>query len=198
MSAALGTWTGLEQSKPRRIEGHTSNVEHPISYSQIITGSVGETTEAGDTYIIPHKFSNVRFIHAQPFSAVGAAVLYGGAAGVGEEGAYFADSATIIDSVQTTTAQAAGSTELVLTTSGSSINDVYNGCWLDIRFDNGDIQTVKITDYVGSSKTATLDQGLAKAVSATGTYYTVRGTLMTVTAAAATPKLRFEIIGSFE
>jgi len=198
MAAALGTWSALEQSKPMRIEGHTSNVEGPILYRQYIQGTIGETTEAGDTYIIPHKFSNVRFIHARPFSAVGADALFGGNATVGEEGAYFADSAAIISSVQTTTAQVAGATSLVLTTSGSAINDVYNGCFLDIRFSNGDVQTVKITDYVGATKTATLDQGLAQAVGTTGTYYTVRGTLMTITAAVATPELQFEVIGSFE
>ena len=198
MAAALGTWSALTQSKPRRIEGHTSNVENPILYSQYIQGTIGETVEAGDTYIIPHKFSNVSFIHARAFSALGALALYGGAAGVGEEAAYYADAADIITSVQTTTAQVAGSTTLILTTSGSAINDVYNGCFLDIMFDNGDTQTVKITDYVGATKTATLDQGLAKAVSTTGTYYTVRGTLMTLTVAAATPELQFEIIGSFE
>jgi len=195
MAAALGTWSALQQSKPRRIEGHTSNVVSPILYSQYITGTIGETTEAGDTYIIPHKFSKVNYITSQPISALAKTVLYGNGT---TEGAFWATSASVITSVQTTTAQTQGATTFHLTTSGSAINDVYNGCYLDIKFSNGDVQTVKITDYVGSTKIATIDQGLAQAVAATGTFYTLRGTLMTIASVAATPTLRFEVTGNFE
>lgn len=197
MAAALGTWTGVSVSKPKRIEGHTSNVETPILYVQYFKGTIGETTEAGDTYIIPHKFTNVKMIKGYAHAAVGAALLYGGDATAGEEAAYFADAATITGPTQITTAAAAGATSVVLT-SGSAINDVYNNCWVKIRHASGNDQIVKITDYVGSTTTATLEEGLAEAIGTTGSYYTVLGTLMTVTGAVATPALSFEIVGTFE
>lgn len=193
MSAALGTWTGLTQTKPKRVEGHTSNVEAPILYVQYIKGTIGETTEAGDTYIVPHKFTNVHFIKTMPFAAVAATALYGDDAA----GAYFADAASVTGPTQITTAATAGASTVILT-SGSAINDVYNGCWVDLKFDDGNVQTAQITDYVGSSKTATLATPLAQDIATTGTYYTVRGTLMTITGAAATPKIGFEVTGSFE
>lgn len=197
MAAALGTWTGVSVTKPKRLEGHTSNVEHPILYVQYFKGTIGETTEAGDTYIIPHKFTNVKMIKAYPHAAVGAAVLYGGDSTAGEEAAYFADSATITGPTQITTAATAGASTVVLT-SASAIDDVYNNCWVKLTFSNGNEQVVKVTDYVGASKLATLADPLAQDIGTTGTYYTVLGTLMTVTAAAATPALSFEIIGTFE
>jgi len=192
MAAALGTFSALSQSKPLRIEGHTSNVEGPILYRQFITATIGETTEAGDTYIVPHQFDNVQFINAQPLDAVGQVFLTGDDAA----GVFYADAASVAGPTQITTAAAAGAATLILV-SGSAINDVYNGCYLDIRFSDGDIQTVKITDYVGATTTATIDQGLAKAVAATGSYYTVKGTLATTGEAAATPTVRWEVIGSF-
>ena len=193
MAAALGTWTGVSISKPKRMEGHTSNVETPILYVQFFKGTIGETTEAGDTYIIPHKFTNVKSIHGTPHSAVGSEILYG----VDAAGAYFADAATITGPTQITTGAAAGATSVVLT-SGSSINDVYNNCWVKIRYSSGNVQIVKITDYTGATTTAILEDGLAEAIAATGTYYTVLGTLMTVTEAVATPALDFKIVGTFE
>lgn len=196
MAAALGTWSALEQSKPMRIEGHTSNTEGPVLYRQLITGIVAETTETGDTYVLPHKFDVVRFIAGQPIGAEGANFLLGGTTTL-KTGASYADSATIISSVQSTGAQVAGSTQFHLTTSGSAINDVYNNCYLDIRFTNGDTQTVKILDYVGATKYATLEDGLANAVAATGTFYTLKGTLITVDDIAVTPTVRFDVTGSF-
>lgn len=196
MAAALGTWSALAQGKPQRIEGHTSNTEGPILYRQIITGTIGETTETGDSYVVPHKFDTVEFIAAQPIGAEGANFLLGGTTTL-KTGASYADSASVISSVQSTGAQVAGSTQFHLTTSGSAINDVYNGCYLDIRFENGDIQTVKILDYVGSTKYATLEDGLAQAVAATGTFYTLKGTLVTVDDIAVTPVVRFNITGTF-
>ncbi len=196
MAAALGTWSALEQQKPMRIEGHTSNVEGPVLYRQFIKGTIGETTESGDTYIVPHKFDVIEYISAQPIGAEGANFLLGGTTTL-KTGASYADSASIISSVQSTTVQIAGSTSFHITTSGSAINDVYNGCYLDIRFDNADVQTVKILDYVGSTKIATLEDGLAQAVAATGTFYTLKGTLLTVDDIAVTPVVRFDIIGRF-
>ena len=194
MAAALGTWTGLSATKPKRIEGHTSNIEHPILYVQFIKGTIGETTEAGDTYIVPHKFTNIYFINAQPLAATAKTALYGDGTA---EGAYFADAASITGPTQITTAATAGASSVVLT-SGTAIDDVYNGCWVDIRFASGNRQTVKVTDYTGSSALAVLADPLAESIATTGTYYTVRGTLMTIAAAAATPTMGFEVIGSFE
>jgi hypothetical protein len=193
MAAALGTWTGLSISKPKRIEGHTSNVETPILYVQFIKGTVGETTEAGDTYIIPHKFNVVNFITASPISATGATALYGNGT---TEGASIGTASSVAGPSQITTAAAAGSTTVILT-GGSAINDVYNECTLELRFSNGNVQSVKITDYVGVSATATLAEGLAESIDTTGTYYTVRGTLLTILSAAVTPTLAFEVKGSF-
>lgn len=193
MAAALGTWTSVSLSKPKRIEGHTSNVEQPVLYVQYFKGTVGETTEAGDTYIIPHKFDSVKMIKGMPHAAVGATLLYGDDAA----GAFFADAATITGPTQITTAATAGASAVVLT-SGSAINDVYNNCFVKIQYDNGNTQIVKITDYVGSTTTATLAEPLAHDISTTGTFYTVLGTLMTVAGAVATPALTFEIVGTFE
>lgn len=194
MAAALGTWTGLSASKPKRIEGHTSNVESPILYVQFIKGTIGETTEAGDTYIVPHKFTNVHFINAQPLAATAKTALYGNGT---TEGAFFADAATVAGPTEITTAATAGASTVVLT-SGSAIDDVYNGCWIQLRFSNGNTQVVQVTDYVGSTTTATLAQPLAQDIATSGTSYTIRGTLLTIASAAVTPKIGFEVTGSFE
>ena len=187
MAAALGTYSALSVSKPKRIEGHTSNVESPILYVQYITGTIGETTESGDTYIIPHKFNRVESINVEPLSATGLtlAAAY-----------YLADAASVAGPTQITTAATAGASTVVLT-SGSSINDVYNGCTLKLQFDNGNSQEVKITDYVGATTTATLAEPLAQDIASTGTFYTVKGTLLTTTGAAATPVVRYAVVGSF-
>jgi len=194
MAAALGTWSALTATKPRRIEGHTSNVENPILFSQYIRGTVGETTEAGDTYIIPHKFTYVYHINTSPVSATGATALYGNGT---TEGASVATAAIAAGPTQITTAATAGANTVVLT-SGSAIDDVYNNCWLELRFDNGNVQVVKILDYVGSTTTATLASPLAHDIDTTGTYYVIRGTILTVLSVAATPAIGFEVIGSFE
>jgi len=197
MAAALGTWSALSATKPMRVEGHTSNVEGPIVYRQYIKGTIGETTEAGDTYIIPHKFDVVHFIKAQPLAAVVAATLLnGGEAAAADDGVFYADSATIAGPTQITTAATAGASTVVLT-SGTAINDVYNNCWVDIRYSNGNKQTVKVTDYVGASALATLADPLAQDIATTGTYYVIKGTLMTVSGVAATPTLAFEVTGEF-
>jgi hypothetical protein len=197
MSAALGTYSALSISKPKRVEGSTTNVETPILYSQYITGTVGETTEAGDTYIIPHKFDAVIHVNFIPLSDTGRNFLFGGDGSNPTVGAFVADAATITGPTQITTAATKGASAVVLT-SGSSINDVYNGCTVVIRFDNGNKQEVKITDYVGATTTATLADPLAQDIKTTGTYYTVKGTLLTTGTAAATPKVRYEVIGIFE
>jgi len=194
MSAALGTWSALEQSKIRRVEGHTSNVESQILYSQFIKGTIGETTEAGDTYIIPHKFKRVQFISASPLDTKAKTALYGNGT---TEGCFFDEAASVAGPTQITTAAAAGATTVVLT-SGSAIDDVYNGCFVEITFSNGNTQVVKITDYVGATTTATLETGLASAIGTSGAYYTIRGTLMTIASAAVTPKIGFEVLGYFE
>jgi hypothetical protein len=195
MAAALGTWTSVSQTKPKRLEGHTSNVEAPILYIQYFRGTIGETTEANDTYIIPHKFTSVKFIKAMPLAAdVAPTLLYGDGTTIG---IFYADAATVTGPTQVTTAATLGASTVVLT-SGSAINDVYNNCWLELKYSSGNVQIVKITDYVGATTTATIENPLEEAIATTGTFYTVRGTLMTVNSAAATPSLAFEIVGTFE
>lgn len=196
MAAALGTWSALSATKPLRIEGHTSNVEGPIYYRQFIKGTIAETTEAGDTYCIPHKFNKVEWIGAQPLTAVAAAAAVHGVDAT--SGLWFADSAVISGPTQITTAASAGATSLVLVSAtGSAVNDNYNNCWLEIRYSSGNKQTVKITDYVHSGTVATLSEGLAESIATTGSYYTIIGTLMTIQSVAATPTLAFEVVGTF-
>jgi hypothetical protein len=200
MAAALGTWTSASQTKPKRIEGHTSNVEHPILYVQYFKGTIGETTEASDTYIIPHKFTSVKFIKAMPLAAVVASTLLnGGEAAAADDGVFYADSATISGPTAFTTAATAGASTCVLVSvTGSAANDNYNGCWLEIRYPSGNKQVVQITDYVHTGTVATLAEPLTEDIVASTTFYVVRGTLMTVSGVAATPTLAFEITGTFE
>jgi len=193
MAPLLGTWSVLTQSKPIRIEGHTSNVLAPIQYVQYIKGTVGETTEAGDTYIIPHKLSSITHINAQPITATGTTALYGNGT---TEGASIAETATVAGPTQITTPATAGASTVTLT-SGSAIADVYNGCYVDISYSNGNVQTVKITDYAVTTTIATLAEPLAQDIAATGTYYTIRGTLLTILSVAVTPRIGFEVIGTF-
>jgi hypothetical protein len=195
MAAALGTWSSASIGKPTRIEGHTSNVESKISYRQIIEVVVGETTETGDTYNLPHAFDKVDFIGSMPIGAEGANFLLGGTTTL-KTGASYANAATVQGPTEITTVATAGATTVVLT-GASGVNDVYNFCTLEIRYADGDLQTVKITDYVGSSKLATIDQGLAKNIAATGSNFVVKGTLITVDDIAVTPTLIFDVTGSF-
>jgi hypothetical protein len=199
MAAALGTWSALSVTKPLRIEGHTSNVEGPIYYKQFIKGTIAETTEAGDTYIIPHKFDKVEFIAGMPLTAIAAAnALNGGEAAAADDGAFYADSAVITTPIAFTTAASAGATTCVLVTAtGSAVNDNYNGCWLVIRYPSGNKQEVKITDYVHSGTVATLADGLAEDIVATTTTYQIKGTLMTISGVCVTPTLAFEVTGTF-
>jgi len=194
MAAALGTFSALQQSKPLRIEGHTSNVEGPVLYKQFIKVTIGETTEDGDTYVIPHKFDRVEFINGQPLSATGSQALFGTV--TTDEGAHYADSATVVGPTQITTAATAGATSIVLT-GASQLADVYNGCTVEIRHSNGDIQNVKVTDYIVTTRVANLDQGISRAIAATGTYFVIKGTLFTVNDVAVTPAIRWEVTGSF-
>ena len=188
MAAALGTFSAVQLSKPMRIEGHTSNVEGPIFYRQFGKVTIGETTESGDTYNLPHQITNPAFISFQPVDAVGVTFV---------TSTMVADSGIITNWTQTTTAEVAGSTEVILT-GQSAVDDVYNNLYIDIRFSDGEIQTVKVTDYVGSTKAATLATGIVKAIAATGTYFRIRGTLLTTTGAAATPTIKYEVIGTFD
>lgn len=194
MAPLLGTFSAWTASKPKRVEGHTSNVESPILYVQYIKVTVAETTEAGDTYIIPHKFNSITHINASPISATGATALYGNGT---TEGASIAETATVAGPTQITTAATAGATTVVLT-SASAIADVYNNCWLDIRYASGNKQTVRITDYAVTTTIATLADPLTEDIAATGTYYTIKGTLMTILSVAATPRIGFEVVGTFE
>ena len=199
MAAALGTYSALSATKPKRIEGHTSNVESPILFAQYFKMTIAETTEAGDTYIIPHKFDVVHFIKAMPLAAIASATMInGGEAAAADDGVFFADSAVITAPIAFTTAATAGATSCVLVTAtGSAVNDNYNGCWLVINYPSGNKQEVKITDYVHTGTVATLADGLTENIVASTTTYQIKGTLMTVSGVAVTPTFAVEVIGSF-
>jgi len=194
MAAALGTWSAVTATAPKRVEGHTSNVEHPINYVQYITGIVGETTEAGDTYIIPHKLTDLEHINLSCLSSTAPSFLYGTSTTIG---AYHSGNGVAVAWTALTTAATAGASTLVLT-GASALADVYNNCWLDIRYSSGDVQTVKITDYAVTTKIATLAEPLAEAVATSGSVYRVRGTVLTTASASVTPTLGFEVIGRFD
>lgn len=188
MAAALGTFSAIDLSKPMRIEGHTSNTEGPIFYRQFGKVKIGEITESGDTYNLPHQITRPWIIVTQPVDAVGVAFLAATMIG---------DSGRINAWTETTTAQLIGASSVVLT-GLSAVDDVYNGNYIDIKFSDGTIQTAKILDYTGSSKLAVIDGVLSKAIATTGTFFSIRGTLLTTTAAAATPTFKYMVIGTFD
>ena len=194
MAAALGTWSAVTATKPMRIEGHTSNVLNPIQYKQFIKGVIGETTEAGDTYYLPHKFNTVTHINATPLVAVAASNFVNGNGTT--VGCWYADSAVAQTWTQITTAAAAGATSVVCT-AATDIADSLNFCWMDIRYSSGNLQTVQITDFAATTLLATLAEPLTESIATTGTYYQIRGTLITVPTAAATPTISFEVTGTF-
>ena len=199
MAAALGTYSSLTVTRPIRIEGHTSNIENPIYFKQFVKCTIAETTEAGDTYIVPHKFDSVNFINAMPLTAIAAAnAINGGEAAAADDGLFFADSATISGPTAFTTAATAGASTCVLVSvTGSAVNDNYNGCWLEIRYPSGNKQIVQITDYVHTGTVATLAEPLTEAIVANTTSYVVKGTLYTISGVAVTPTLAFEVTGTF-
>ena len=193
MAAALQKATSVVATTPRRVEGHTSNVEHPITYLQTLQ-IVLPTTEAGDTYVIPHKISVPNFIKLAPLSAAGAIMLYGDGTTVGSW-TTFTGTAIAWEAVGATAL--AGATTLTMGSSASALADVYNGAWLDIMYDDGTIQTVKILDYAVTTKIATLNEGLAQAATAT-TKIRLRGTLLTIPTVATNPSFAVEVTGWFE
>lgn len=180
--------------KPRRIEGHTSNVENPIMYSQlgpIVTASV----TAGDSFVIPHKLTNVYHVTITGTNAAGGIAVAGDSSDT-TDGAYVALTAAIPWEVLGG-ASAIGATTVTLGASSSEVADVYNGCTLDIRLTSGNVQTFTITDYAATTNVATLNAALTEAVT-TANYYRVRGSVVTTPAAATTPSFSVEVIGNFE
>lgn len=179
--------------KPRRIEGHTSNVEHPILFAQYGTCAPASVDAGGGFYIV-HKLPRVDMIKCMPTNAAGATMLYG--ANAATDGAHFA----VANAIPYETVGAAalvGATSLVLGSSSSEIADVYNGATIDIELTSGNIQTTTITDYAVTTNTATLADALVEAVAAT-CQYRVRGSLVTTVSAATTPTFNVEVVGSFD
>ena len=192
MAAAPGTWSSLTVEKPTRIEGHTSNVETPVLYRQYITGTVAETIEAGDTYVVPHKITNPKFVTIMPLTGASANIL-----GVGATASAWVDlNGYAFPWTACGTAATAGATSIVLT-GATDVADHYNGATLDIRHVSGNIQTVTITDYAATTLLATIDTPLTEAVT-TSSAYRVRGGIMTCPSPATTPTVKFEVIGTFE
>lgn len=183
-------------SKPKRIEGHTSNTEAPILYSQYATLVSGNLT-GGDSFVIPHKLTNISHINLTPLNAAGATSLYGAASGAATLGAYVDKNGYAINWEALGATAVAGATTVTLGSTGSAVADVYNGCSLDIMLSNGTIQTVTILDYAVTTKVATLSEGVAEALT-TSNLYRVRGTVYTSPTAATAPSLSVEVIGNFE
>lgn len=185
----------IAYKKPRRIEGHTSNVEHPILYRQSGQVTTGNMT-AGTTFVICHKLTNIDHINITPLNAAGAG-MYGAASGAATLGAYVNLLGYVINWEAVGATAVAGATSVTLGSSGGSVNDEYNGAWLDIRHTDGSIQTVQITDYVGSTKVATINAALSAALT-TSNQYRLRGTAFTAVTAINAGQLSIEVIGSFE
>lgn len=192
MAAELQYWTAVTNTKPRRIEGHTSNVEHPILYSEYITATLCSNDTAGDTAIIPHKITNPVMINAQPTELNSGNCLHGNGTTVG---AHIAAPASSWN--QITTAATAGASTVVLT-GATDLADVYNFVTIDIRYASGNVQTVRVLDFAATSLTATLEAPLTESIATTGTYWRYRGSIMTLPTTSTTPTFKFEVIGTFE
>jgi hypothetical protein len=182
-------------SKPKRIEGHTSNVEHPILYRQSGTVTSGNLA-AGDTFAISHRLTNIDHINITPLNANGATSLYGAASGAATLGAYVNKLGYFINFEALGAAGVLGATTLTLGATADAVNSSILNCWLDIAHTDGTIQTVRITNYVGATKIATISEPLAAAVT-TANLYRVRGTVYTSPTAATAPSFSIEVIGSF-
>lgn len=193
---ALVAFTTRDITKPKRIEGHTSNTEAPILYSQYAT-LVSANLSAGDSFVIPHKLTNISHINLTPLNAAGATSLYGAASGAATLGAYVNKNGYAINWEAIGATAVAGATTVTLGSSGSAVADVYNGCSLDIMLSNGTIQTVTILDYTATTKIATLSEGVAEALT-TSNLYRIRGTVYTSPTAATAPSFSVEVIGNFE
>lgn len=189
---STGTQTWL---KPRRIEGHTSNVEVPIQYITYGTVVPANVT-AGDSFVLAHKIPQVTHINLTPTTAGGATALYGAASGAATLGAHVAVANAI--PWETVGASAiAGATTLTLGSGSSAVADVYNGATIDIRLSNGNIQTTTISDYAVTTKIATLTDALVGAVAAAGEYR-VRGSIVTCPTAGSTLGFLAEVVGQFD
>jgi hypothetical protein len=67
------------------------------------------------------------------------------------------DFPAVFNAVRYNKAQAGGATTITLDSSASATNDLYNGHWISLYYGTGAGQTRRITDYVGSTKVATVD-----------------------------------------
>lgn len=178
---ALVALTKNELSKPRRIEGHTSNVVAPIEYSELGDIAVG-TLAAAATFVIPTALNQVAHVSITGINAGGSVAVH--AAKNSPAVSWEAAGATSV----------AGATTITLGSSASAVDDVYNGCTIDIM-NGGVVQSAKILDYVGSTKVATLDTSLDDAIT-TDTLYSIRGIIVTSIAGATTPAYSVEVVGT--
>jgi hypothetical protein len=83
---------------------------------------------------------------------------------------------TIVHGTQETASGDSGDTAVTLNTAESSTNDAFNGRVL--KLNTSPVQYRTITDYVGSTKVATLDSALTTAVSVGSTTYSIAGGAM--------------------
>lgn len=183
-------------TKPRRIEGHTSNVENPIYFSQLGTITSGNLA-AGDSIVIPHKFTQVMHINITPLNAQGAKSLYGEASGGATLGAYVDKNGYAVNWEALGASAVLNATALTLGASASAVNDAYKDCWLDVALPSGNLQTVKILGYVGATKVATISAPLAEAVT-TSNLYRIRGSILVSPTVATAPSFSVEVVGQFD
>jgi hypothetical protein len=187
---AAGTQTF---TKPRRIEGHTSNTVSPIMYSQYGTIAPANVNADGGFYI-QHKIVNVSHMTMTPTNAAGATLLSG--ANAATDGGWVTLTSAIPWELVGAVALLGAST-LTLGSGSSEIADVHNGAWIDIRFASGNIQTTYITDFAVTTNVATLADVLTEAVT-TADSYRLRGSLFTTVSAATSPTFVCEVVGTFE
>lgn len=192
---ALVALTTRDITAPRRVEGHTSNVVNPIYHEQLATIVSGDLA-AGASVVIPHSITQVKHINITPLTAAGAESLYGAASGAATLGAYVDKNGYAVNWEVVAAAAVAGATTITLGASASAVNDVYNGCTLDIQLSDS-VQTVKILDYVGATAVATIDAALEEALT-TANLYRVRGSVLVSPTAATAPQYSVQVIGTLD
>lgn len=120
-------------------------------------GTLANTTT---TSYIPTKLSTVFSTSLIATNAGGATFIAGGYASPLSGGGF-------ATTLRKNFAQASGSTRntITLDSSASATDDVYNGLYIKIWQSDGDIEWAKISDYVGSTKVASLTKVDGTAIS---------------------------------
>ncbi len=75
------------------------------------------------------------------------------------------------------TAQSGSATEIVLAAADTNVDDYYNGMLIEITSGKGAGQYTRITDYVSSTKTATVSDSWSPSLDATSVYTIIANTI---------------------